>query len=190
MKKWLPNLLLVLSVILCTLIAIQWVREARLRGLLQAKQVEVEARDKKLGELDGRLKLLEVELKRLDGLKAELTEQNKKSIGETSGLQRELAEAERKLRSAEAANAAYKKALDDANANIKKQNAAVQGQNEQIQKQNEAVKKQNGVIEQLNGEVQRLAKERNEVVEKYNQLVKDYEVLVKRLEEAAKTEKK
>lgn len=190
MKKWLPNLLLVLSVILCALIAIQWVREARLRGLLQAKQVDVEARDKKLGEVEGRLKLLEVELKRLDGLKAELTEQNKKSLGETSGLQRELAEAERKLRSVEAANAAYKKALDDANANIKKQNAAVQGQNEQIQKQNEAVKKQNGVIEQLNGEVQRLAKERNEVVEKYNQLVKDYEALVKRLEEAAKTEKK
>lgn len=184
MKKWLPNLLLVWSIILCVLITIQWVREARLRGLVQAQQVEVETRDKKLGEVEGRLKLMESEVKRLDGLKAELTEQGTKTSKDLSDLQREMAETEGKLRQAELASEAYKKALDDANANIKAQNAAVLTQNQQIEKQNAVVKQQNASIEQLNTQIQQVAKERNDMVEKYNQLVKDYEALVKRLEEA------
>ncbi len=184
MKKWLPNLLLVWAIMLCALIAAQWFREAKLRGELQAQHDAVVKGDEKFKELEGKHKLLESEIKRLDGVKVELTEQLKKDSQEVFTLRRSLAEAEQKGKRAEMQSEVYKKALDLANASIERQNQEMARQNEDVKKQNEAIKQANAAIVQQNQAIEAMGKERNEIVEKYNKLVKEYEDVVKRLEEA------
>ncbi|HEY1171540.1 MAG TPA: hypothetical protein VGH19_09240 [Verrucomicrobiae bacterium] len=184
MKKWLPNLLLVWSLILCGLITVQWFREAKLRGELQAQHDAVVKGDEKFKELEGKHKLLENEIKRLDGVKVELTDASKKTSQEVFTLRRSLAEAEQKGNRAEKQSEAYKKALEQANASIERQNKEMERQNEDIKKQNEGMKQANAAITQQNKTIETMGKERNEIVEKYNKLVKEYEDVVKRLEEA------
>jgi chromosome segregation ATPase len=184
MKKWLPNLLLVWSLILCALIAVQWFREAKLRGELQAQHEAVVKGGEKFKELEGKHKLLENEIKRLDGVKVELTEQSQKNSQEVVALRRSLAEAEQKGERAEKQSEVYKKALEQANASIERQNKEMERQNEDVKKQNEAIKQANAAILQQNQTIEAMGKERNEIVERYNKLVKEYEDVVKRLEEA------
>ena len=153
MKTFLTNLLIVLALCLCGLIWIQWKREASLRHEIQSLKNTIFQGREQIQGLEMVLKRTDDEVKRLDGLKGELTatvKSNRQEIAELAkDLQRANTEVERNLKQIEA----YKDALDRANESIKKQN-------EDIKKQNEDIKK--------------LAEERNDIVAKHNKVVAEF----------------
>ena len=158
MKSFLQNLLIAISLMLCALIAYQWLREARTHEQLQKRTNELHAKAEAVQSLEGQLKRSEAEVMRLETLKADLTEIVKTNRQEIARLDRELEQAkddhERDVRQIEA----YKDAVDRANEAIKKQN-------EDIAKQNE--------------EMNKLVADRNELVQKHNKLAEDYNKLAK-----------
>lgn len=162
MKNSLQNLLIFLALCLCGLVAFQWHREAKLRQELQKFSDSVHDKLESIQSLQGTLKRSEEEVKRLDGLKVELTEMVKSNRTQIAQFIKDLAksdaEAEKGLRRVEE----FKTALQQANDSIKKQN-------EDIKKQNEEVKK--------------LVEERNDAVTKYNKVVAEFNDLAKKWNE-------
>jgi hypothetical protein len=162
MKNILQNLLVLLALCLCALVAFQWHREAKLRQEIQKLNDTVHDKLESIQSLEGTLKRSEEEVRRLDGLKLELNEIVKSNRTQIAQLAKDLAksdaEVEKGLRKIED----YKAAFEQANEGIKKQN-------EDIRKQNEEVKK--------------LAEERNETVLKYNKVVTEFNDLAKKWNE-------
>ncbi|MFM2082234.1 MAG: hypothetical protein RL380_925 [Verrucomicrobiota bacterium] len=158
MKNLLQNLLIGLSVLLCALVAFQWVREAKLHEQNVTLTQEAEAKAGALADAQGQLKREQSETARLDALKAELTDTLKSNRLEVADLKKEL----EKVRAAAKSIEVYKASLDQANESIKKQNESVLKQNEELKK---------------------LMAERNELVTKLNKLTADYNDLVKKWNE-------
>lgn len=162
MKNILQNLLVLLALCLCALIAFQWHRETKLRQEVQKLNDTVHDKLENIQSMEGTLKRSEEEVRRLDGLKVELTEAVKSNRMQIAQLAKDLAksdaEVEKGLRKIED----FKAALEQANESIKKQN-------EDIKKQNEEVKK--------------LAEERNDSVTKYNKVVAEFNDLAKKWNE-------
>ena len=159
MKKILQNLLIVLALCLCGLIAFQWVREARTHARLEALVNEVHDKAEAIQNLDGQLKRSEAEVQRLDKLKTEMTETIKSNRLEITQLTGELKKTGDELDRSQRQIEAYKSVMDQANENIRTQN-------EEIKKQNEQMKK--------------LLADRNETVTNYNKLAADYNDLAKK----------
>ena len=159
MKSFLQNLLIFFALCLCALIAFQWHREAGLRRDVQSLNNTIHDKLEALQNLQGTLKRTEEEVKRLDGLKNQLTEIVKSNQLEITGLRKDLERAqtenERNARQIEV----YKTALQQANDAIQKQNADVLKQNEELKK---------------------LADERNEAVTKYNKVVQEFNDLAQK----------
>ena len=155
MKNNLQNSLIGISFLLCVLIAVQWVREARVHGQMESLTREVEAKAGALQASDGQLKRSEAEVQRLDALKVELTDKVKTNRLEITALKKEL---EKALADAKQIDS-FKEALQQANANIKKQNE--------------------GILK-LNAELKQLMAERNELAVKFSQLSADYNDLAKK----------
>jgi len=153
MKSFLQNLLIFFALCLCGLIAFQWVRETDLRRDIQRLNDTVHDKSQAIIDLEGRLRHDEEEIKRLDGLKNELTATVKSNNLDIARLGKDLDKAnvenERKDKQIEV----YKEALNTANENIKKQNEEMKAQNEEMKK---------------------LGEERNDVVKKFNKMAADY----------------
>ena len=153
MKNLLQNLLIFFSLCLCALIAFQWVRETRLNKQVQSLTDTVGAKSQAILDLQATVRRDEEEIKRLDGLRNQLTatvKSNQVDIARLSkALEKSEAENEKNLRQIEV----YKEALQTANDSIKKQN-------EDIKKQNE--------------EMKTLAEDRNEMVRKFNAMATNY----------------
>lgn len=159
MKNFLVNLLIVVSLGLCGLIAFQWHREGKAHQQLQSLTDTVHNKDERIVGLEGDVKRLEAEVTRLAGLKSELTDTVKSNRQEILKLVKDAEaahlETERQLKQVDA----YKEALDHANEGIKKQNEDIKHQNE---------------------EMKSLAQERNQFVEKYNKAVTEFNDLAKK----------
>lgn len=159
MKNILQNLLVFLALCLCALIAFQWHREAKLRQEIQKFADTVHDKLENIQSLEGTLKRSEEEVRRLDGLKFELTEAVKSNRTQIAQLAKDLAKSDAEI----------EKGLKK----IEDFKAALQQANESIKKQNEDIKKQNE-------EVMKLAEERNESVTKYNKAVTEFNDLAKK----------
>ena len=168
MKKFLPNLLIFFSVCLCVLIAVQWVREARLRQSIEHLNQTVYDRDQSIQGLQGSVKKDEAEINRLDARNVEL-----KEVGKSNSV--EIAELKKTLRKTESEH-------ETAKQQIEQYKLAVEKQNESIKKQNEDIVEQNRLLKQLGEERNDFVKKFNESVLKYNELVTNYNGLVKQVE--------
>ena len=119
--------------------------------------------------LQASVKRDEDEIKRLDGIKNQLTQTVKSNDVQISNLTKDLEKKTIEFERTEKQMEAYKGALEAANENIKKQNEDIKRQNEDMAK---------------------LSEERNEVVKKYNKMAADYNDLAtkwnKQQEELAK----
>jgi len=153
MKNFLQNLLIFLSLCLCALMIYQWVRETHLNKQVQALTDTVHDKSEAIQSLQATVRRDEDEIKRLDGLRTQLTATVKSNLMDiaklTKALEKSEAENDKNLRQAEV----YKQAVQTANDSIKKQN-------EDIKKQNE--------------EMKTLADERNEMVRKFNTMTTNY----------------
>ena len=169
MKNFLQSLLIFFALCLCALIAVQWVRETDLRKNVQALTDTIHDKAEAIQNLQVQLHRDEEEIRRLDGLKNDLT-------------------ATVKSNRVEIANAA--KALDKANAENDKNLRQIDAYKEAVKTANDSIIKQNEEIKKQNEEMKKLAEDRNAMVKKYNDLAKQYGDLVdkwnKQQEELAK----
>ena len=156
MKNFLQNLLIFFALALCALIAFQWVRETDLRKDIQKLNDTVHDKSQAIIDLEARLRRDEEEIKRLDGLKNELTATVKSNNLEIARLGKDLDKANIDNQRKDKQIEVYKEAMNTANENIKKQNEEMKAQNEEMKK---------------------LADDRNEVVKKFNKLAGDYKDL-------------
>ena len=155
MRNFLQNLLLLLALALCGLVAVQWHREARLRANGQTLTDDLQRQRAKSQELDASVRQLEAEILRLSGLRKEATAALETNQTEVARLKLQLQKRETELEQLAKQADVYKAALERANGSIKSQNE----------------------------ELQKLGAERNEVVAKFNRLVADYNLLVKQWNE-------
>jgi chromosome segregation ATPase len=153
MKNFLQNLLIFFALALCALIAFQWVRETDLRKDIQKLNDTVHDKSQAIIDLEARLRHDEEEIKRLDGLKNELTATVKSNNLEIATLGKDLDKANIENQRKDKQIEVYKEALNTANENIKKQNDEMKAQNEEMKK---------------------LAEERNDIVKKFNKMATDY----------------
>jgi chromosome segregation ATPase len=156
MKNFLQNLLIFFALTLCALIAFQWVRETDLRKEIQKLNDTVHDKSQAIIDLEARLRHDEEEIRRLDGIKNELTATVKSNNLEIARLGKDLDKATADNQRKDKQIEVYKEALNTANENIKKQNEEMKAQNEEMKK---------------------LAEERNDVAQKYNKLAADYKDL-------------
>ncbi len=159
MKNFLQNLLIFFALCLCGLIAFQWVRETDLRREIQKLNDTVHDKSQAIIDLEARLRRDEEEIKRLDGIKNELTATVKSNNLEIATLSKDLEKANVENQRKDKQIEVYKEALNTANENIKKQNEE---------------------MKTLNEEMKKMAQERNDVVQKFNKLAGDYKELADR----------
>jgi chromosome segregation ATPase len=159
MKNFLQNLLILLALCLCALIAFQWDRETKLQQDKQRLTDTIHDKLEAIQSLQGQLKRTEDEVKRLDKLKNELTEMGKSNRVEIVELKRDLEKANADIERNAKQIDVYRTALDKANESIKKQNEDIKTQNEEMKK---------------------LADERNETVVKFNKVVEEFNDLAKK----------
>ena len=162
MKSLLKNLLIVFSLSLCVVIAIQGHQQAKRLRKMQTQQDAIFQKDEHIRDLDGVVKSRNEEIQRLEGIKNQLTEMVKSNRVEITRQRQDLDKADAEITRNTRQLAEYKSALEQAN---------------------ESIKQQNENIKQLNEQLVKLAAERNEFVEKYNKLAEDFNDLVKKWNE-------
>jgi chromosome segregation ATPase len=151
MKNFLQNLLMVLSLCLCVLVALQWHREAALRKELQKLSDGLHDEREATAGLQKRLRIAEDEVNRLGASRSEVMQMSESNRLELGALKKQLEEAGAELDHLREQTASYKSALQQANERINEQNVRLQ----------------------------KLADERNDAVLKYKKLVDEYTNLVK-----------
>lgn len=159
MKSLLVNVLVVLSLVLCSFNALQWFREAKLHGRVEDLNNQIFKKSGEIQELQQSIKINHDEIKRLEGIRENfnsMVKSNRVAIAEleeqTSKLRRDLDIQTAKAGQVEQYKAAYEKA-------------------------NEGVKKANEIITLQNDKMKGLADERNQFVERFNKLASDYKTL-------------
>ncbi len=159
MRTFLVNLMIALSLGLCVLIWFQWLREGRSQATIQSLTDAQQNLKEQIQGLEASVKTSQAEIVRLDDLKKQLQEQVKTNVAYTFLLMNtnDLLRREAEVRIKQVA--AYKDAIEEANAAIKRQNADVERQN---------------------AEMKRLLEERNEIAEKNNKAVTDFNDLAEK----------
>ena len=179
MKRLLSTLLVIVTLGLCAVCVVQWVREERLRGHIADLAKRLEAENTARVEAERKAAEYEKEIERLTILRAEveaklltatqeLTEMGADSVARGYTLAfflNELVQTEAKLAAMENAVGKGTEALKDHNASVTAQNATITKQNELLK---QLAAERNTAIEKLNART----KEFNELVEKYNKLAK------------------
>jgi chromosome segregation ATPase len=159
MKNFLQNLLIFFSLLLCALIAFQWVRETKLRKEVQSLTDTVHTKMETIQGHEVTIRHGNEEIKRLDDIKNKLTQTVKTNEIQLLSLTKELDKVQSENERALVQIEAYKDAIERANENIT-------AQNENIKKQNE--------------EMAKLVEERNSVVSNFNNVAKDFNDLAAR----------
>jgi len=157
MKNFLQNLLIFFALALCALIAFQWVRETDLRKEIQKLNDTVHDKSQAIIDLEGRLRHDEDEIKRLDGLKNELTATVKSNNLEIARLGKDL---------------------DKATADNQRKDKQIEVYKEAMQTANDNLTRQNEEIRMLNEDRKKLADERNDFLNKLNKVTTDFNELV------------
>jgi chromosome segregation ATPase len=159
MKSFLVNLLVVLSLILCSFNAYQWFREAKLHGQIQGLGADIFKKSGEIQNLQQTVQVHQEEIKRLENIRENfnaLVKSNRLIIN-TLEEQTEKLRHDVQIQTAKAAQVdQYKTAYEKANEGIVKANEVIQQQNERMKG---------------------LAEERNQFVERSNKLTLDYKSL-------------
>ena len=163
MKNPLQNLLIFLALCLCALCVFQWHRETALREQIQKITNTSQDNLENIRSLQTALKTSDEEIKRLDGLKTELTAIVKSNQTHIATLMKAVEKSDQETEKERKQVEVYKTALQTANDAIKKQN-------EDVKKQNE--------------ELKTLAAERNDAVTKYNKVVHEFNDLAQKWNDA------
>ncbi|MSU57184.1 MAG: hypothetical protein EXS35_03205 [Pedosphaera sp.] len=163
MKNPLQTLLIVLALSLCALCVYQWHVEAGLRTNIQKREDVQHDLKESIQALQADVKRNNEEIKRLDGLKNELTETVKSNKTQIAKMMKDLEKGDLEVEKGLKIIEAHKAALAQANEAIKKQN-------EDVKKQNEDMKK--------------LSDDRNEAVVKYNKLITEFNELAQKWNDA------
>jgi len=129
------------------------VRETHMQKDIQDLNNTIHDKMENIQNLQASVKRDEDEIKRLDGIKTQLTQTLKSNDVQIASLTKDLEKKTSDIERAEKQIEAYKGALEAANDSIKKQNDDIKRQNEEMAKMSE---------------------ERNEVVKKYNKMAADY----------------
>jgi chromosome segregation ATPase len=167
MKNFLQNLLIFFALCLCGLIAFQWVRETDLRRELQKLTNTVQDKTEAILNLQATVRQNNDEIKRLDGLRIQLTDIVKSNDVEIASLKKDLQkitiENDKNKRQMET----YKEAFET-------EKAAVQQGNENIERLSADLKRiaddRNGIVKKLNKNVEHL----NTLTEQLNTMTADF----------------
>jgi uncharacterized coiled-coil protein SlyX len=179
MKRLLSTLLVIVTLGLCAVCVVQWVREERLRGHIADLAKRLEAENTARVEAERKAAEYEKESERLTILRAEVeakllaTTEELTAVGNDSVSRgvtlaiflNQLVQTQTKLTAMENAVGKGTEALKDQNESVAAQNATITKQNELLK---QLANERNAAIEKLNSRT----KEFNELVEKYNKLAK------------------
>ncbi len=179
MKRFLIVLLIMISLGLCGLCTLQWLREFALRARIEEITQQLIAENKLRIEFEEKSIRFEEEIKRITQLRAETeaallvaTEEVQQRTADQTArgysiavLMNELIAKGSALGSASQLAAKTTDAIKDRNAEVTAQNAAIEKANAQLK---QLASERDAAILQLNART----KEFNELVEKYNQLAK------------------
>ena len=179
MKRLLSTLLVIVTLRLCAVSVVQWVREERLRGHIADLAKRLEAENTARVEAERKAAEYEKEIERLTILRAEVeakllaTTEELTAVGNDSVSRgvtlaiflNQLVQTQTKLTAMENAVGKGTEALKDQNESVAAQNATITKQNELLK---QLANERNAAIEKLNSRT----KEFNELVEKYNKLAK------------------
>jgi len=159
MKSLLVNLLVVLSLVLCSFNAIQWFREAKLHGRLEDLGNQIFKKSGEIQNLQQTVQIHQDEIKRLENIRENFNSLVKSNRLVINALE-EQSETFRRDAQIQAAKAAQVEQYKTA-----------------YEKANEGIIKGNEVIQQQNERMKGLAEERNQFVERFNKLAVDYKSL-------------
>lgn len=179
MKRLLTTLLVLVTLGLCAVCVVQWVREERLRGHIADLAKRLEAENTARVEAERKAAEYEKEIERLTALRAEIeakllaTTEELTLVGNDSVARgitlslflNELVQTQARLAAAESVAGKGASALKEHNASVTAQNATITKQNEMLK---QVAAERDAAIEKLNART----KEFNELVEKYNKLAK------------------
>ena len=179
MKRLLNTLLVIVSLGLCVVCVVQWVREDRYRANIADLAKRLEAENTARVEAERKAAEYEKEIERLTILRAEVEAKLLTAIEELSAMGddsvargltlafylQDLVKTQAKLAAAEATLAEGTEALKDHNESVTEQNTTIQKQNDLLK---QLVTERDSAIEKLNTRTREL----NELVEKYNKLAK------------------
>ena len=142
-----------MSLALCGLAAVQWVREVGLRKHMQQQDNTQHQQEEIIRDLRAGLLQAQTEIRRLEELRTGLSAQAITGEKETVALRRELKQSEDKVAQLIRNSQSYSQALQTANQNIRQANDNIQHQNHDLQQ---------------------LAEERNTAVKRLKELAQDY----------------
>ena len=158
--------LVVITLALCALVVVQWVRESALHTDLSSMDKRLHSSEAAQSDLEDKLKTWESEIQRLTENSTAAAKKEKELQAEIARLTTELTTRDAELKSASAAPppdfVATMKARND---EVLKQNEAITKANASLQK---LVQERDALAEKLNNRT----REWNELTEKYNKLVK------------------
>jgi chromosome segregation ATPase len=163
LNTFLQRTLILMSLALCGLVAVQWVREVGLRKQLQHQANTQHKQEEVIRDLRAGLLQSEAEVRRLEKLRAGLSAQAISGETETAALRQALKQTEAKVAQLRQHAQAYSHALETANQNISQANGNIQRQNQDLQQ---------------------MAQERNTAVKRLNELAADYEKVLAELNQA------
>jgi hypothetical protein len=179
MKRLITTLLVLVTLGLCAVCAVQWAREERYRMHIAGLARQLEAENTARVEAERKAAEYEKEIERLTILRAEveakllaatneLTAMGADSVARGFTLAfflNEWVQTQAKLAATEAVVGKGAEALKEHNASVTAQNATIIKQNEMLK---QLVKERDEAVEKLNART----REFNELVEKYNKLAK------------------
>jgi len=179
MKAFLITFLIVISLGLCGVCAVQWYREARLNRVLEERTRQLVEENKARTEFEEKAERYEKEIARITALRAETeaallaaTEEVQQRTADQSGRGVSIAVLMNEVIAHKGELDAYKQLAGKGTDAIKERNVEVAAQNAAIEKQNRQLKQlaaeRDNAISQLNART----KEFNDLVEKYNKLAK------------------
>jgi chromosome segregation ATPase len=156
MKNPLQNLLIFFAMCLCALCAYQWHVQKNLQEDVQIRQNTIQDKLQAIQGLEGVVKNNNEEIKRLDGLKNQLTEIVKSNRAEIAQLTKDL---------------------DKSNQEVDRQTKQVDVYKDALEKANDSILKQNEEVKKQNDELKKLSEDRNDIAAKYNKVVTEFNEL-------------
>ncbi len=186
MKLLSVKIVLLFNLALSALCVVQWSRETRLLGDLEAVGKADHSKSEDIVKLSDVVKKWEAEISRLDNRVQELVILEKTNTSTIGALNRDLRRAENAKLALDRQVASYKEAVSRQNDNIKQQNDSIAKQNEIIRDQNDSLKKVAEERNQLVTTVNERTTALNDTVNKFNAFVAQ----VEQAQAAAKDQKK
>lgn len=177
------NLLIVLAVALCGLIAWQWKRETNLFTENQTLQSTVQKDHETKDQLQKHIENLQSEINRIESERKKDAELHRTNAAKINDLARQLSKAEAEAHSNSNTVTFYRSAFERATNQLSIANTNISKANDVINSMKKAVEDRNEIavrLNELNKKYGELMTERNDIVEKFNSFVKEVEAAQKK----------